>query len=165
MKIRYYLTAVAMLLCAGNLQTFANQQNYCSATIKLFQPPQGERKEFKPEEMAKQETKWMTSDLVLEKEQIPLVDSINFKYALKMSQMRKENKEQDREAMHAKMEELQKQKNEELKGVLSEAQMKKYIELLPQRRGPRGGQRPDGGKRPDNGQGQDGPKPEEGSQN
>jgi periplasmic protein CpxP/Spy len=90
------------------------------------------------EDRAKQETEWMKTDLALTPQQIAKVDSINLKYAKKRVEMRGQMQGQDRDAMMAKMQEMQAQKEAELKPVLTEDQMKKYKELLPQRRGMRG---------------------------
>jgi hypothetical protein len=144
MKTRHFLFVIIATLLVGNM--FA------------LQPPSGDRPQRTPEERAKRETEWMKTDLTLTEKQIPLVDTINLKYAKKLNELRKQMEGQDREAMRPKMQELQTQKNEELKPVLTEDQMKKYIELLPQRRfGRPGGPQGPGGP----GVNGDGPKPEQ----
>jgi hypothetical protein len=76
----------------------------------------------------------MKTDLTLTDVQVPQIDTINLKYAKKQMELRNQLQGQGREAMMAKRQELQSQKNEELKKVLTEAQMKKYLEVLEQRR-------------------------------
>jgi hypothetical protein len=147
MKTRFLISAIAVLVITGSV--FARETtSKASGNYAAFQPPQGQRRT--PEERAKRETEWMKTDLVLTEKQIPLVDTINLKYAKKQDELRKQMEGQDRESFRPKMEEMQKQKNEELKTVLTEDQLKKYIELLPQRRGPKsGGRQGEGGPRPE----------------
>jgi hypothetical protein len=146
MKIRFYLFAVIALALIINVQAKTNVATKKGNGINLLQPPAGGMQRT-PEERAKRETEWMKTDLALTDKQIPLVDTINLKYAKKQAELRKQMEGQDREAFRPKMEELQKQKSEELKSVLTEDQMKKYIELLPQRRGRgQGGPRPEGAR-------------------
>jgi periplasmic protein CpxP/Spy len=147
MKTRFLISALAVLVITGSVFATTTTR-VATRNCAAFQPPQGQKRT--PEERAKRETEWMKTDLTLMEKQIPLVDTINLKYAKKQDEMRKQMEGQDREAFRPKMEEMQKQKNEELKSVLTEDQLKKYIELLPQRRGPRAGGR----------QGEAGPRPE-----
>jgi len=121
--------------------TVQANQNYLSITDSkyyLFGIQNSQYQQMSPEERAKQETEWMKNDLTLTAQQLAKVDSINLKYAKKRSEMRSQMQGQDREAMMAKMQEIQSLKEAELKPVLTEDQMKKYKELLPQRRGMRG---------------------------
>ena len=138
MKTKYLLMAVAIAAIAGNLQAGSlSEQQFVSSTM-IVQPPQ--RQQRTPEERAKRETDWMTTQLALTEKQIPAVDSINLKYAKKQSGLFTQMREQggDFQSMRPKMQELQGQKNEELKLVLTEEQMTKYNEALQQRRGMRG---------------------------
>ena len=142
MKTRFLISVIAVLILSGSIFGAETTTKKSNLTI---QPPQGMQRT--PEERAKRESEWMKTDLVLTEKQIPLFDTINLKYAKKQVELRKQMEGQDREAMRPKMEELQKQKSEELKAVLTEDQLKKYIELLPQRRGRgQGGQRPEAPK-------------------
>jgi len=143
MKIRYYISALVLMATMGSIQAsgISTNTNVRNSNSLLQPPPQRT-----PEERAKRDSEWMKTDLALTEKQIPLVDTLNLKYAKKLTELRKTMEGQDREAFRPKMEELQKQKSEELKAILTEEQMKKYLELLPQRRGGRG-----------QGQGQGGP--------
>ena len=99
------------------------------------------------EDRAKSETAWMKTDLSLTDQQVVKVDTINLKYAKMREGMRGQFQQGDRDAMRAKMLEMQNQKNAELKTVLTEDQMKKYLEVLPQHRGNGGqGRGPMGGQ-------------------
>ena len=128
MKTKYFITTILVCIIAGQF-TFA-------------QPPQGGRPQFNPEDRAKQETQWMKTTLTLTDAQIPQIDTINLKYAKKQMELRNQVQGGDREAMRSKRQELQNQKNEELKKVLSEDQMKKYLDELEKRRANMGQGRP-----------------------
>jgi periplasmic protein CpxP/Spy len=82
----------------------------------------------KAEEMARRETDRMKTELSLTDAQVVVVDSINLKYAKKMTEMFKQGRENggDFEAMRTKMDEVRVAKREELKTVLTEDQLKAY---------------------------------------
>jgi hypothetical protein len=151
MKTKHLFLSVAAFIMAGNFQVFGLSVNGSETKTSVFvQPPQGTRPQRTPETRAKRESEWMKTDLALTDKQIPLVDTINLKYAKMQDALMKETKGQDRETVRPKMEELRKQKTAELKLILTEDQMKKYLELIPQHMGPRkGGSRPEG-PRPEN---------------
>ena len=133
MKTRIFLAAILALAFAGTGTTFGTVH---SRSI-FIQNPQFQQ--MSPEDRAKSETASMKTDLGLTDQQVAKVDSINLKYAKKRAEMRGQF-QNDRQAMMSKMQEMQEQKNAELKPVLTEAQMKKYLELLQQRRSNRMGQ-------------------------
>lgn len=99
------------------------------------QPPQGGGpRNMDPEKMAQMQTDRMTTDLLLNDQQQKDVKVINEKYAKKMGEIFQSSQGQaDRETMHAKIQELNGQKNEELKKVLTADQFKKYEDLEKQR--------------------------------
>ena len=140
MNTKHLLAAIAIFAIAFNVQAIELKSPASSAKKVSLQPPQ--RQQRTPEERAKRESDWMKTDLALTDKQIPQVDSINLKYAKKQSELieKMRNEGGDFQSIRPKMQELQTKKNEELKGVLTEDQMKKYLELQPQRRGGRGGQ-------------------------
>ncbi len=144
MKSLHIILGLAALSLAVSVQ---GNQNFASANSSKFaaltiQNPQYQQ--MSPEDRAKQETEWMKKDLVLTDAQVLKVDSINLKFAKKRTEMRAQMQGQDREAMRARMQEMQTQKEAELKPVLTEDQLKKYKELVPQRRGNRGQGQPQG---------------------
>lgn len=140
MKTRFVMTIIALAV-AGT--TFAAHPAGNALNRASMQNPQYQR--MTPEERAKAETEQMKTDLALTNDQVAKVDTINLKYAKLRMGMRGQF-QGDREGMMAKMQEMQQQKNAELKTVLTEEQMKKYEELLQQRRGFRGqGRGPQGG--------------------
>jgi hypothetical protein len=133
MRSLHVLLGLAFIAVTSTMQA---GQSLASGNLSSFLPERIQNPQFQqmsPEERAKQETQWMKTDLALTAQQLSKVDSINLKYA----KMRSQLQGQDREARMAKMQELQSQKEGELKSVLTEDQMKKYKELLPQRRGMR----------------------------
>ena len=134
MRSLHVLIGLAMIALTPAIQAGQNSTaNNSSGLMQIrFQNPQFQQ--MSPEDRAKQETQWMKTDLALTDKQLGKVDSINLKYA----KMRSQLQGQDRETRMAKMQEIQGQKEAELKTVLTEDQMKKYKELLPQRRGMRG---------------------------
>ena len=130
--------ALAAISFATTVQASQNFTSVNSTALRftVIQNPQNQQ--MSPEERAKQETEWMKKDLALTDAQLVKVDSINLKFAKKRSEMRSQMQGQDREAMMAKMQEMQAQKETELKPVLTEDQLKKYKELAAQRRANRG---------------------------
>ena len=92
------------------------------------------------EAMAQRETQWMTEELNLTQDQVEKVDAINVKYAEKMMEQFQSGPGGDFEAMQKHMAEINTQKREELKSVLSEEQLQQYDEYVAQnqQRGMRG---------------------------
>jgi Spy/CpxP family protein refolding chaperone len=100
----------------------------------LAQPPGGQGQQFDPEQMVKRQTEQMVTDLGLNADQTKKVEALNRKYGEKMGELfRSTTPDGDRSAMREKMTALRTEKNNELKAVLTEAQMKKYLELEEQR--------------------------------
>ena len=87
-----------------------------------------------PEEMAKMETEQMKSELNLNSDQLNQVQAINLKYAQKMGEIFQQGPPGDFAEMQKKMETLQKSKRAELEKVLSPDQLKKYDEMVEERR-------------------------------
>jgi hypothetical protein len=92
-----------------------------------FSQPQGReqgRSNATPEERAKHQTEMMKTQLSLTSAQEQKVSAINLKYANKMEDLRKtpENDAQHKAAMS-----IQTQKDNELKGVLTDTQYKDYL--------------------------------------
>ena len=138
MRSLHLVLGLAMITIGSTVQANQNYLSITDSKYYLFGIQNSQYQQMSPEERAKQETEWMKNDLTLTAQQLAKVDSINLKYAKKRSEMRSQMQGQDREAMMAKMQEIQSLKEAELKPVLTEDQMKKYKELLPQRRGMRG---------------------------
>jgi len=138
MRSLHVLLGLAFIALTSTVQAGQNNTSCISSGFSLIGIQNPQYQQMSPVERAKQETEWMKKDLVLTAQQLAKVDSINLRYAKKRSEMRSQMQGQDREAMMAKMQEMQTQKEAELKPVLTEDQMKKYKELLPQRRGMRG---------------------------
>ncbi|HOO84602.1 MAG TPA: hypothetical protein PLS94_08570 [Prolixibacteraceae bacterium] len=105
------------------------------ATIAIMaQPPGGGMgMQFDPEEMVKRQTEQMTNDLGLNAEQTKKVEALNKKYSEKMSEMFQNAGEADRSKFFEKMQTIREEKNKELKGILTDEQYKKHIELEEQR--------------------------------
>jgi hypothetical protein len=138
MKSLRVLFGLAILAIATSVQAGQNFVSCNSCDISTFRIQNPQMQQMSPEERAKQETEWMKKDLELNAQQLVKVDSINLKFAKKRSEMRSQMQGQDRETMMAKMQEMQSQKETELKSVLTEDQLKKYKELVIQRRANRG---------------------------
>lgn len=103
-------------------------------SVAMAQPPGGQGRQFDPEEMVKSQTEQMVTDLGLNAEQTKKVEALNRKYGEKMGELfRNTTPDGDRTAMREKMTALRTEKNNELKTVLTEAQMKKFLELEEQR--------------------------------
>jgi len=96
-----------------------------------------------PEEMAKKQTERMKEDLSLNEDQITKVSAINLKYNKKFKEMRK-NASGDRTAMREAMMTVRKERNAEMKKVLTEEQYEKMLakekEMMKQRKGQGRGQ-------------------------
>lgn len=102
--------------------------------ITFAQPPGGQGQgmgRMDPAERAKFQTEQMKTDLGLNADQTTKVEAINKKYGEKMSAMFQANRDGggDFSQMREKMTALNEDKNKELKTVLTEDQMKKYLEI------------------------------------
>lgn len=100
------------------------------------QPPQGggQGRRMDPEQMAKFQTDQMVEDLKLNDKQKTEVQAINVKYSKKMGEIFQAGGGQGNwEANRKKMDEMNTQKNAELKKVFTADQYKKYEELEKQR--------------------------------
>jgi len=86
-----------------------------------------------PEEMAKQQTEWMKKELKLSAEQEQKMYNINFETAKKMRQTR-ERHSGNREAMQEEMKVTRRQKDKEMKEVLTKEQYELYKKKLDERR-------------------------------
>lgn len=99
----------------------------------VAQPPggQGQGRQFDPEQMIKRQTDQMVTDLGLNADQTKKVEALNRKYSDKMREMFQANRDAggDFSQMREKMTALREEKNKELKPILTEDQMKKYLEL------------------------------------
>jgi hypothetical protein len=109
------------------LRTLAFSLIILLAGTTAFSQSQGReqgRSNATPEERAKHQTEMMKTQLSLTSAQEKKVSDINLKYANKMEDLRKtpENDAQHKAAMN-----LQSQKDNELKGVLTDAQFKDYL--------------------------------------
>ena len=85
-----------------------------------------QRQRMSAEDRAQRETEMMQKELNLTKEQLPKIDSINLFYAKKMNEMMANS---DREQMRALMQTNAEQKDEALKGILTDEQYKKLKEI------------------------------------
>ena len=103
-----------------------------SMSIFAQQPQRGERREFKPEEMATLQADRMKKDLDLNEEQYKALYNFYLKRGEEMKKERakfQEGQQIDREALRAEMAKRQEAQNAELKKILTEEQYKKYEEL------------------------------------
>ena len=127
-----------------------------SVSIFAQQPQRGERREFKPEEMATMQADRMKKDLNLDDKQYQSVYNLFLKRGEEMkAQFAKpqEGQQIDREARRAEMQKKQEAMQAELKKILTPEQYAKYEEMqkkeAERRRqgGPQGGPRgPQGGQ-------------------
>lgn len=91
----------------------------------IAQQGDGRRRNMDPKEMAERQTNQMKESLELTDKQLPKVEALNLKYAEKMGEARDEVGE-DREAMRSAMTEIIKEKDVELKKILTEEQWTKF---------------------------------------
>ncbi|NMB71738.1 MAG: hypothetical protein GYA22_06290 [Bacteroidales bacterium] len=80
----------------------------------------------------------MTQELALDSVQADSVYAINLRFSLKMEDLRKESEEN----RHEQFGKLREARDEEMKGVLTEEQFKKYQEMMKRPMGPKGGKHP-----------------------
>ena len=88
-------------------------------------------------EMSRRETEWMKKDLSLTPAQLPVVDSLNYAYAQKRLDIRK-NFADDRDKRRSEMRSLQDQKKIALEKILTRDQMKQYDISVQEHRGKMG---------------------------
>ena len=110
-------------------------------------PQRGERREFKPEEMATRMADGMKKELNLNDEQYKSVYNLYLKRGEEMKARRdkgQQGQQVSREAHREEMKKNQEAMNAELKKILTAEQYTKYEEMLKKQRqrqgGPRGGQ-------------------------
>lgn len=97
----------------------------------------GGGRDFNPEEMAKRQTQELKEKLGLDKAQEKKVYDLNIASGKKMSAMRDQMMNGDRDAMREKMTKMREEQNKEMKKILTEAQYKKYEKYLEERRAQR----------------------------
>jgi len=98
---------------------------------------QAQSKQVNPEDRAKKETADMKEKLNLTEDQTQKVGAINLKYAQLMADMHKQNgqgSEADQQANREKMKGLHDKKVEELKLILTPAQMDQYKKMQEEKR-------------------------------
>ncbi len=124
MKIRWsvLLTAIALTLSVSSLMA-----------------QQGGKTPPSPEERAEKQTANMVKNLGLDATQAAKVKAINLEFAQKMQAAREEN-QGDRETMKATRMEMQNNKNEALKEVLTKEQFEKHAQMQ-ENRGKKGGKK------------------------
>ena len=95
------------------------------------QPPGGQGRQFDPEQMVKRRTDQMVTDLGLNADQTKKVEAVIKTYSDKRMKMFQENRDKggDWTQMREKMTAMRDEENKELKPILTEDQMKKYLEL------------------------------------
>ena len=120
-------------------------------SVSMFaqQPQRGERREFKPEEMATRMADGMKKELNLNDEQYKSVYNLYLKRGEEMKARRdkgQQGQQVNREARREEMKKSQEAMNAELKKILTAEQYTKYEEMLKKQQqrqrqgGPRGGQ-------------------------
>ena len=118
-------------------------------SVSMFaqQPQRGERREFKPEEMATRMADGMKKELNLNDEQYKSVYNLYLKRGEEMKARRdkgQQGQQVNRAARREEMKKSQEAMNAELKKILTAKQYTKYEEMLKKQRqrqgGPRGGQ-------------------------
>lgn len=120
-------------------------------SVSMFaqQPQRGERREFKPEEMATRMADGMKKELNLNDEQYKSVYNLYLKRGEEMKARRDKGQQGQlvsREARREEMKKNQEAMNAELKKILTAEQYTKYEEMLKKQQqrqrqgGPRGGQ-------------------------
>ena len=82
---------------------------------------------MEPKEMAKRITNQMKETLVLTADQLPQIEKLNLKYAEKMNEAR-DKADGDRESMRSTMMAMMKEKDVELKNILTSEQFTKWEE-------------------------------------
>lgn len=140
---------------------FATVALIFAASMFAQAPQRGERREFKPEEMATRITDGMKKELDLNEKQYKSVYNLYLKRGEQMQEQRakrEQGQQIDREAMREEMKKQQEAMDASLKKILTAEQYTKYEEMqkkMQQRRpgqggprGPQGGQGSPGGNMP-----------------
>lgn len=124
-----------------------------SVTLFAQGPQRGERREFKPEEMATRMADGMKKELSLNDEQYKSVYNLYLKRGEEMKARRdkgQQGQQVDREARREEMKKQQEAMNAELKKILTPEQYTKFEEMQKkqqqQRRGQGGPRGPQGGQ-------------------
>ena len=96
-----------------------------AAVMVWLSPARAERQHMAPGERAAKITEWMKTNLKLNDDQVTRVEEINKRYALKVEDIRTHvpDKKQKKSSVKA----LDRDKDAELKAVLSEDQFKSYL--------------------------------------
>ncbi len=131
MRVKIFCTVFTALIVIQSIygnEIVYKQVKYLVIGNNIKQPPQPRT----PEDMARHETEWMKNKLSLTKEQTVKVDSINLQFAIATDNLFKQYKD-DREVLHSKMVELEKQKRNVLQAILTKDQLQKYDEELSMR--------------------------------
>ena len=126
MKKSLYYTAFLLFIGSLALPAFAQQG--------------GGRGNMDPKEMAKRQTDQMKESLELTAEQLPKVEALNLKYAEKFKVVRDEAGD-DRESMRSAIREMMKEKDVEIKKILTADQWTKFEADRKERMQNRGGGR------------------------
>ena len=96
-----------------------------SFTSASFAQQGGGQRNMEPKEMAERQTNQMKESLELTAEQLPKVEVLNLKYAEKFGKAR-DQANGDRESMRSTMMEMMKEKDVELKKILTADQWTKF---------------------------------------
>lgn len=131
MKFQFHFLLFAILILFSN----------CGSTQSTSSQTTGNNN---PELMADKLTAEMVSQLKLSDEQTKKVKAINLKYIKKSQDLRKQSSG-ERSTMQSLRASIQKDKNAEMKQVLTESQYEKYESMQAESRGGRG-QRGSGGR-------------------
>lgn len=115
------------------------------STISYAQPGGRGDRNVDPAERAKRQTETMTEQLALTEDQVPMIEEINQRYAVKMGEEREKNMG-DREAMRAAMKTLRTSQNEEFQAILTDEQYTKLQEFQKEQQERRGQGRQGGRK-------------------
>ena len=116
---------------------------FFSISSSFAQQGGGDRRNMDPKEMAERQTNQMKESLELTAEQLPKVEVLNLKYAEKFKAAREEAGD-DRESMRSTMMGMMKEKDVEMKKILTADQWTKFDRERKERmqnRGSGGGRR------------------------
>lgn len=126
-----------------------------SASIFAQAPQRGERREFKPEEMAKHQTDRMKKELNLTDEQYKSVYALFIKQGEEMKALHAKREQSQPETRREEMKKQREAMNAEMKKILTAEQYTKYEEMQkrlhqrgPGQGGPRGLHAGQGGNMP-----------------
>jgi len=93
--------------------------------FQSFAQQGGGRRNMEPKEMAERQTTEMKESLELTADQLPKVEALNLKYAEKLGEAR-DASDGDRESMRSTMMEMMKEKDVEMKKILTAEQWTKF---------------------------------------